>query len=81
MEAIMHERRLELACENNRWFDLVRTGKFVEKLQSIDAEYNPSTGQAVKVVREAKPYMRYFPIPWEQIQLGGNGILVQNEGY
>lgn len=81
MDKILHERRLELACENNRWFDLVRTGKFVEKLQSVDAEYNPSTGQAVKVVREAKEYMKYFPIPWEQIQLSGEGVLTQNQGY
>jgi hypothetical protein len=81
MNAILDERRLELACENNRWFDLVRTGKFVEKLQSIDGEYNPSTGQSVKVIREAKPYMKYFPIPYEQIQLSGGGVLVQNEGY
>lgn len=81
MNKILDERRLELACENNRWFDLVRTGKFVEKLQIVDGEYNPSTGQAVKVVREAKPYMKYFPIPWEQIQLSGKDILTQNEGY
>jgi len=32
MEAIMLERRLELAGEGHRWFDLVRTGKAASKL-------------------------------------------------
>lgn len=81
MDKLLLERRLELAVENNRWFDLVRTGRFVEELQVIDGEYNPSTGQAVKVVREAKPHMKYFPIPWEQMQLAGEGVMQQNEGY
>jgi hypothetical protein len=29
-EAIYHERRVELAFENKRWFDLVRTGRAVD---------------------------------------------------
>lgn len=81
MDKLLLERRLELAVENNRWFDLVRTGRFVDVLQVVEGEYNPSTGQAVRVVREAKPYMKYFPIPWEQIQLAGPGVMQQNEGY
>lgn len=32
MESIMQERRLELAGEGHRWFDLIRTGKAVEVL-------------------------------------------------
>lgn len=81
MDKLLDERRFELAVENSRWFDLVRTGRFVAKLQSIQAEYNPSTGQAVMVVRNALPHMKYFPIPLEQIQLSGKGVLKQNEGY
>ncbi len=81
MDKILLERRFELAAENSRWFDLVRTGRFVQNLQRVEGEYNPSTGQAVIVVREAKPFMRVFPIPLEQIQLAGKGVLTQNEGY
>ncbi len=81
MDKLLLERRLELAVENNRWFDLVRTGRFVQVLQSVEGEYNPSTGRAVMVVRNAQPFMKYFPIPLEQIQLAGNGVLTQNEGY
>ena len=32
MDAIMKERRLELAGEGHRWFDLVRTGQAATKL-------------------------------------------------
>ncbi|GAA4440664.1 RagB/SusD family nutrient uptake outer membrane protein [Ravibacter arvi] len=81
MDKLLLERRLELAVENNRWFDLVRTGRFVEVLQTIEGEYNPSTGKAVPVVRNAQPFMKYFPIPWEQIQLANKNVLTQNEGY
>lgn len=34
INAIMAERRLELACEGHRWFDLVRTGKAATVLAS-----------------------------------------------
>lgn len=34
INAIMAERRLELACEGHRWFDLVRTGKAATVLGS-----------------------------------------------
>ncbi len=32
MDSILEERRLELLCEGHRWYDLVRTGKAVERL-------------------------------------------------
>ena len=32
VEAILNERRKEFLCEGHRWYDLVRTGKAVEKL-------------------------------------------------
>ncbi|RFM27787.1 RagB/SusD family nutrient uptake outer membrane protein [Deminuibacter soli] len=33
-EAIAHERRVELAFENHRWYDLVRTGKAVDVMNA-----------------------------------------------
>lgn len=35
IDAILHERRLELAFEGDRWFDLVRTGRAVEVLPNL----------------------------------------------
>ena len=48
-EAIMNERRVELAFENKRWLDLVRTGTAQEVMTAF--------GQRVK----ANPQDYYFP--------------------
>jgi tetratricopeptide (TPR) repeat protein len=48
-DAIEHERRIELAFENKRWLDLVRTGKAVEVISAF--------GTRVK----ANPTKYYFP--------------------
>ena len=36
IDAVLHERRLELAFEGDRWFDLVRTGRAVETLPTLN---------------------------------------------
>jgi len=81
MDKLLLERRLELAVENNRWFDLVRTGRFTTELTQLESEYNPSTDMAVIQNLNAQPYMKIFPIPYEQIQLAAPGVMVQNDGY
>lgn len=48
-EAIFKERRVELAFENKRWFDLVRTGRAIEVMTAF--------GERVK----ADPYAYYYP--------------------
>ncbi len=64
--AIEHERRVELAFENQRWFDLVRTNRFVEVMNS-------------KGYTNIKDYHRYFLIPQAERDL--NPKLTQNPGY
>ncbi len=49
-EAILKERRVELAFENKRWYDLVRSGKAVDVIKAY--------GQRVK----ANPQDYYFPV-------------------
>lgn len=34
-EAIFNERRVELAFENKRWFDLVRTGRAIDVMTAF----------------------------------------------
>ncbi|MBD0352912.1 MAG: RagB/SusD family nutrient uptake outer membrane protein [Flavisolibacter sp.] len=64
--AIAEERRFELAFEGHRWFDLVRTGKALEKLAPVGM----------------KEYMTVFPVPLNQIKVMNNPTLFsQNPGY
>jgi hypothetical protein len=54
-EAILQERKVELAFEGKRWFDLVRTGR----VQSVISAY----GAKVK----ADPAKYYFPLGWNPV--------------
>ncbi len=67
-ETIIKERRLELALENDRWFDLVRTGKAVDALKV--------TGINVPANRLV------YPIPQSEIDTYNNPTTFpQNPGY
>jgi starch-binding outer membrane protein, SusD/RagB family len=71
--AIEKERRLELAYEGIRWYDLKRTGRAMEVMSAtIDADGNP-IGYALT------PERLLWPIP--QAELDKNANLTQNEGY
>ena len=75
-ETIWEERRLELAFEGHRMFDLVRTGRFVEVM--TEAFNNaPSSEYPSKPVPEE--YMTLFPIPQGEIDI--NPDITQNPGY
>src|SRR5690606_37601681 len=81
LDVLLLERRLELAVGNNRWFDLVRTGRYLTELQQYEGEYNPGSGTAINIQVDVQDYKRYFPIPWEPIQLAAEGVLTQNDKY
>lgn len=73
LQAVLDERKWELAFEGHRWADLVRYGKLVETLQAT-TEGNPI---AAANIRE---HHVLFPVPASEIQVS-NGDLVQNPGY
>lgn len=88
-ECVLHERRIELAFENHRWFDLKRT-KSPEELAEFLTEYgkremeNPTTEDRASMAfsegdYEFEPYEVYFPIPEREMKL--NPKLKQTEGY
>lgn len=78
--AVSQERRLELALEGHRWFDLVRTGRFIDQMKkhaTIEAGLAEST--KTQIGQNVKDYMVLMPIPQREIDL--NGQLTQNPGY
>ena len=86
--AVHQERRIELAFENQRWFDLKIT-KTPEELAAFLNAYgqveksNPTTSRGGIPFSSAdfvfEPYEALFPIPADQIRI--NSDLQQNPGY
>jgi tetratricopeptide (TPR) repeat protein len=78
MRAIQFERRLELALEGHRFFDLVRWDNAKTVLES----YSQFEGEFLDLNQGItfEERNKYFPIPQEQIDRSG-GSLTQNTGY
>ena len=66
---IIHERRMELAFEGQRWFDIIR-------LQN--GEYARSWFQSIGKTNFSDKFL-LFPIPLKEIE--ANERLTQNTGY
>ena len=73
-DAVLKERRLELAFEGQRWFDLVRTGKVFDILNTLNSR-DPGR-LPMDMVTENNILL---PLPQSQIDI--NPSLVQNPGY
>ena len=78
--AIERERRLELAYENHRWFDLIRTNRVIEVMQT---HWNTETYYA-DIIAETGPLVLtesliLLPIPQKEIDI--NQAITQNVGY
>ncbi|NLR57376.1 RagB/SusD family nutrient uptake outer membrane protein [Chitinophaga polysaccharea] len=81
LDKLLLERQLELAYENERWMDLVRTGRFITVMTKEERLYNNVTNQPLTAILTPKSYMALFPIPKRQIDLYTPGVLKQNDGY
>jgi hypothetical protein len=73
LQAVLDERKWELAFEGHRWADLVRYGKLIEAVRSSDLG-NPIAAANIK------DHHVLFPVPDREIQVSG-GDLEQNPGY
>ncbi len=72
---ILKERKLELAFEGERWFDLKRTGKAVEILSNR----KDGNGNVISFAKNINQNRLLWPIP--QSQIDNNPNLTQNAGY
>ncbi|MEA5129902.1 MAG: RagB/SusD family nutrient uptake outer membrane protein [Proteiniphilum sp.] len=74
-QAYLKERRLELALEGQRWFDLVRLDKVEEVMNAVFAKDEGRPAQAM-------PYTSLsYVLPIPQAVMDQNPNLVQNPGY
>lgn len=84
---LLHERQVELAFENHRWFDLIRTGKAIEILSAhgdreranptLDPpDFLPVTEESFRISEDKL----IFPIPTNELNKNPN-LLPQNGNY
>lgn len=66
-EIIYHERRIELAMEQHRWFDLARWGRLADVMGPLKPNF-------------VSPKHLLFPVPQTEVDLTG-GAIEQNNGY
>ncbi|MCF0054514.1 RagB/SusD family nutrient uptake outer membrane protein [Dyadobacter sp. CY356] len=76
--AILHERRVELAFEHHRWFDLLRTFTTQELMSYMQSKNQQDFGNAKLSNFSLKD--RYYPIPFDENKLDPVKMY-QNEGY
>mgnify|MGYP000846745611 CR=1 FL=1 len=77
---ILNERRLEFPLEGHRWFDLVRTGTFIQRMKEHSAyEATVAESNKTEIATNIKEHMILMPIPLRELDL--NPQLVQNPGW
>lgn len=77
-DAILHERRVELAFENHRWFDLIRNYSAEELVNYFQAKNQDDFGLAN--LHNISMKDRYYPIPFDEYKLNPEKMY-QNPGY
>lgn len=79
LENVLNERRYELAFENHRWTDLIRTGKAIEVMtvygQRMKSQFDFLPANSFNITENRLIY----PIPYRETQI--NPELGQNPGY
>jgi hypothetical protein len=76
---ILHERRVELAFENKRWLDLVRTGNAIPVMTAFGVKQKQLYSYLLPDSYNITQDRLLFPVPYSEMQL--NTKLVQNHGY
>ena len=77
---IAHERRVELAFENHRWNDLVRTGQAVDVMNAFGTLLKTQVNYLTPDTYNVTVNKLLYPIPQPEIDLNP-GVMTQNPGY
>jgi hypothetical protein len=78
-DIIAHERRVELAFENHRWFDLVRTDKAIPVMKAFGVAQKAKYGYLLPQSYDVNTDRLIYAIPFRETQY--NPGLGQNNGY
>lgn len=77
-EAIAHEQRVEVAFENHRWYQLLRTDQAIEVMTAHGEEEKARLSRLSAASYNVQPFKLLFPIPQREVQIND---LTQNEGW
>jgi hypothetical protein len=80
-DAVLLERRLEFVHEGHRFFDLKRTGRFVQRMKDHGAAEFALTGELGKQELAANVSSKYLLLPIPQREIDLNPDLKQNPEY
>jgi hypothetical protein len=78
-DTIAHERRVELAFENHRWFDLVRTGQAITTLTAYGIQQRAAFPFLLPNTYNVTQNKLIYPVPNRDVMV--NPGLGQNPGY
>lgn len=77
-EAIAKEQRVEVAFEDHRWYQLLRTGKAIEVMTVHGTAEKKRLSRLSAASYNIQSYKLLFPIPQREIQING---IEQNPGW
>ncbi|MEK6477411.1 RagB/SusD family nutrient uptake outer membrane protein [Catalinimonas sp. 4WD22] len=77
-EAIYHEQRVELAFENHRWFNLLRTGRAIAVMNAHGKNQKALQSRLSDAAYNVHEYMLLYPIPQREVRLNN---FEQNPGW
>lgn len=78
---LMQERKLELAFENHRWFDLQRIAGPKETIRIMEAHGKDTSLLPKQRFSKVEAFQLLYPIPGREIRVLGKQVLSQNDGY
>jgi starch-binding outer membrane protein, SusD/RagB family len=78
-ESVANEMRHELAFENHRWTDLIRTGKAIEKMKEHAVRMKALYPWLLPTAFDIQEYKLIYPFYYRELNVNKN--LKQNPGY